>query len=63
MSRYVAHYLHTAAAAAGQPTFKRHGGSIWPTGARRIGRGWRGRKAEKRSFVRRHYKRVTHGID
>lgn len=27
-------------AATGQPTMRRWSGSIWPTGARRIGRGW-----------------------
>lgn len=27
-------------AAGGQPILKRHGGSLWPTGAQRIGKGW-----------------------
>lgn len=31
---------YTEAAAGGQPTMRRWGGSIWPTGARRLGRGW-----------------------
>lgn len=29
-----------AAVAGGQPILKRHGGSVWPTGAQRIGKGW-----------------------